>query len=115
MAPLKPLKLNPAPVIAACERLTLAVPLFVSTRAWEAELPTRVLPNFRLLALADSKYDKEELDAVEEAGGAAVPVPETEIEIVCVPPLLWLVLKTMLPVKVFAASGWNTTWKDAPL
>ncbi len=55
MAPLKPLKLNPAPVMAACERLTLAVPVFVSTRAWDPELPTRVLPNFRLLALAASK------------------------------------------------------------
>jgi hypothetical protein len=111
MALLKPLKLNPAPVMAACERLTLAVPVFVSTRAWDPELPTRVLPNFRLLALADSKYDGDELDDVEEAGGAGVPVPETDID--CVPPFVRLVLKTMLPVKVLAASGWNTTWKDA--
>jgi hypothetical protein len=103
MAPLKPLKLNPAPVMAACERLTLAVPVFVSTRACDPELPTRVFPKFRLLALVDSKYDGDELDDVEDADGAVVPVPETDID--CVPPFVRLELKTMLPVKVLAASG----------
>jgi len=32
-APVKPLTVNPAPVMATCERLTLAVPVFVSTIA----------------------------------------------------------------------------------
>ena len=32
-APVKPLTVNPAPVMAICERLTLAVPVFVSTIA----------------------------------------------------------------------------------
>jgi hypothetical protein len=51
--------------------LTLAVPVFVSVIACEAELPTNVLPKLRLLALEESKYDFD--------GGAAgdVPVPET--------------------------------------
>jgi len=32
-APVKPLRVNPAPVMATCERLTLAVPMFVSAIA----------------------------------------------------------------------------------
>ncbi len=57
MAPGKPLTVNPAPVMAACEMLTPAVPVFVSAIVFEAELPTRVLPKLRLPALAESKYD----------------------------------------------------------
>jgi len=67
------------------------------------------LPKFRLLALAESKYDCDEVDDADEA---LVPVPETEMDWVP-PPFIRLVLKTMVPLKVAAASGWNTTWKDA--
>ncbi len=105
MAPEKPLTANPAPVMATCEMLTLAVPVFVSATPLEAEVPTRILPKFRLLVLAESKYDGEEVD------DAGVPVPDTEI--VWAPPPLRPVLRTMLPLKVSAASGWNITWKDA--
>jgi hypothetical protein len=104
-APGKLLRLNPAPVMAACEMLTLAVPVFVSATVCRVEVPTRVLPKFRLLAPAESKYDWE------EAKDAGVPVPETEI--VWLLPPLRLVLRVMLPLKVSAASGWNITWKDA--
>jgi hypothetical protein len=62
-----------------------------------------------LLKLAESKYDWGEVGGTDDA---VVPVPETEIDGVPLP-FVRLVLKTMLPLKVFAASGWNTTWKDA--
>jgi hypothetical protein len=55
--PGKPATVNPAPVIATCEVLTLAVPVFVKESAIEAEVPTKVLPKFRELALAESKPD----------------------------------------------------------
>jgi len=42
-----------------------------------------------------------------------VPVPETEIVGLPLPPDVRLVLSTMLPLKVTAASGWNMTWKNA--
>ena len=66
------------------------------------EVPTNAFPKFRLLALHESKYD---------CVGGDVPVPETGI--VCVLPAFRLVLTTMFPLKVSAASGWNMTWKDA--
>jgi hypothetical protein len=56
-------------VAATCEIFTLPVPVFVTVRACDAELPTRVLPKLRLLTLEESKYDWVDV--------AEVPVPET--------------------------------------
>jgi hypothetical protein len=67
--PEKPATLNPAPVAATCEMVTLPVPVFVSVNACDTELPTRALPKFRLLTLEESKYDC--------VGVGDVPVPET--------------------------------------
>lgn len=53
--PEKPVMLNPAPVAATCEMLTLAVPVLVKVMACEAELPTNVLPKLKLLALVESR------------------------------------------------------------
>jgi hypothetical protein len=61
------------------------------------------VPRLRLFALGDNTYDGEEV------GAAAIPVPEMEIVI----EFLRLVCKTMVPLKVSAASGRNTTWIDA--
>jgi hypothetical protein len=74
-APEHPLTLNPAPLIAACEMVTLPVPLFVSVIVCEALLPTRALPKLRLLALADSRY-------VCAGGAGDTPVPVTATECV---------------------------------
>jgi len=51
----KPVTVNPVPVAATWEMLTLPVPVFVIVTACDAELPTRVLPKLRLLALEESK------------------------------------------------------------
>jgi hypothetical protein len=67
--PEKPVTLNPPPMEVTCEILTLPVPVFLSVKACDTELPTRILPKFRLLTLEESKYDWV---AVED-----VPVPET--------------------------------------
>ena len=80
--------------------------MFVSVKACDAELPTSKLPKLKLLALAESKKVCAGLEFV-------VPVPETPTEI-CPPPL-WPGVIMMLPLKVAAASGLNTTWKDALL
>jgi len=101
----KPVTLNPAPAAATCDMLTLPVPVFVSVKACDAELPTNMLPKLKLLALVESKYDC--------VGAADVPIPEALIEI-GLPPL-WPGLMTMLPLNVSAASGLNTTWNDALL
>ncbi len=53
--PEHPLKEKPAPVIAACEMVTLPVPLFVSVIVWDAVLPTKALPKVRLLVLAERR------------------------------------------------------------
>ena len=103
----KPVTLNPTPAAATWEMLTLPVPVLVNVMACDAELPTNMLPKFKLLALVESKYD------CVCAGVAGVPVPEALIEIV--PPPLWPGLITMLPLNVSAASGLNTTWNDALL
>ncbi len=105
MAPVKPLTPNPPPVVVTCEMLTLPVPVFVSETDWEAEVPTKAFPKLRLLGLAESKF------VCEGKGDVGVPVPETET--VWAPPPLRVVLRTILPLKVTAASGWNMTWKDA--
>ena len=72
-APVKPLTLNPAPLIAACEMVTLPVPLFVNVIVCAALLPTKVLPKPRLLVLAESRYV-----CAGEAGDTPVPVTATE-------------------------------------
>jgi len=46
---------NPAPVAATCEMLTLAVPVFVIVKACDAELPTSVFPKFKLVTLVESR------------------------------------------------------------
>jgi len=93
---------NPVPVAATCEILTLPVPVFLIAMACDAELPTRVLPKLRLLTLEESKYDWVDVDDV--------PVPETEI----VPNSLscLLVPTRMLPLYVTAAFGLNATVID---
>ena len=96
----------PAPVAATCEILTLPVPVFVSVKACDAELPTSRLPKLKLLVLVESKKVCAGVEFV-------VPVPETPTEI-CPPPL-WPGVITMLPLNVAAASGLNTTWKDTLL
>jgi hypothetical protein len=53
--PEKPVTLNPAPVAATCEMLTLPVPVFVNVKACDVELPTLVFPKLKLLALEESK------------------------------------------------------------
>ena len=53
--PEQPLNEKPVPVMAACEMVTLPVPLFVSDIVCEAVLPTRALPKLRLLVLAERR------------------------------------------------------------
>ena len=78
MAPEHPLKVNPAPLMEACEMVTLPVPLFITVIVCEALLPTSALPKLRLLALAESRYVC--------AGAGEVPVPVTAMELVDVSP-----------------------------
>lgn len=78
-APVKPLTLNPAPLTAACEMVTLPVPLFVSVIVCVALLPTSALPKLRLLVLAESRY-------VCAGGAGDTPVPVTAVECVEVHP-----------------------------
>ena len=47
-----PTTLKPAPVIVACEIVTVAVPVFVSVSVWEPVAPAAMFPNVRLVALA---------------------------------------------------------------
>src|SRR5208283_1459856 len=74
-APEQPLTVNPAPLMAACEMVTLPVPLFVTVIVCEALLPTRALPKLRLLVLAESRY-------VCAGGAGDTPVPVTATECV---------------------------------
>lgn len=97
----KPVTLNPAPVAATCETLTLPVPVFVSVKACDAELPTSKLPKFKLVELVESKKVCDGLELV------GMPTPETPTEIG--PPPLWPGVITMAPLNVVAASGLNTT------
>jgi hypothetical protein len=50
-----PVTLNPVPVAATCEILTLPVPVFVTVMACDAELPTKVLPKLKLVTLVESR------------------------------------------------------------
>jgi hypothetical protein len=95
-APVNPLRLNPV-LVVACEMLMLEM------LTAEGEPPTSIVPSWRLRGLGDNKYYGEG-----EVGAASVPVPEMEI----VAEFLRLVCKTMVPLKVRAASGRNTTWID---
>jgi hypothetical protein len=81
--------------------VTLPVPVFVSVKACDTELPTRALPKFRLLTLEESKYDC--------VGVGDVPVPETETWAVTVPPEFRVALTAIVPLYVRAATGRNTT------
>ena len=95
---MKPETVNPAPVAATCEIVTLPVPAFFNVKACDAELPTNAFPKLRLLALEESR---------EDCVGGFVPVPETEI--VPVPPHIMFVLTTICPLYATAASGRNVT------
>jgi|SRR6266404_877973 len=97
----KPVTLNPAPAATTCEMLTLPVPVFVSVKACDVELPTNVLPKLKLLALPESKY----VCAGVVEGAAPVPVTLMEVE----PTFLRFVLITICPLNVRAASGLNNT------
>lgn len=99
--PENPETLNPAPVAATCEMLTLPVPVFFSVIAFEEELLTRVVSKLKLLALVESKCVW--------LCTAAIPVPETlTVEVFA---SLWLEVTVRLPLNV-AAFGWNTTLNE---
>jgi hypothetical protein len=49
-----PITLNVAPVMVACEIVTVAVPVFVTVRLCVVELPTATLPKLMLVELAES-------------------------------------------------------------
>lgn len=49
-----PITLNAAPVMVACEIVTVAVPVLVTVKLCEAVLPTATLPKVKLLALVES-------------------------------------------------------------
>jgi len=53
--PEKPLTLNPAPLAATCEIVTLPAPVFAKVIVCDAELPTSIVPKLRLLALDESR------------------------------------------------------------
>lgn len=54
-APGNPVTLKPPPVATTWEILTLPVPVFISAKVRDVEVPTRVLPNVRPLTLGESK------------------------------------------------------------
>ncbi len=66
-----------APVIAAWERLTVAVPVFVSVTLCVPVLPTATLPKLTLVELADSTPAPES-----PAVPPPPPVPPTEAAVV---------------------------------
>jgi hypothetical protein len=49
-----PITLNPAPVIVACEMVTVAVPVLVTVKLCVVVFPTATLPKLRLAPLAES-------------------------------------------------------------
>ena len=104
-----PERLKPVPVSDAWVTLRFAVPGLLMVNIWVLVNPTVTLPKFVLPGITEICGCTPL--PLKDAGGAVVPVPETAID--WVTPFVRFVLKTMLPVKVLAASGWNTTWKDA--
>jgi hypothetical protein len=81
--------------------VTLPVPVFVTVKACDVELPTNAFPKLRLLALEESKKD------CVGRGAGFVPVPVRDI--VTVPPQIMFVLTTICPLNATAASGRNVT------
>jgi hypothetical protein len=100
----KPPAVNPAPVTATCERLTLLLPVLVSTTDCELLAPKSTLPKFSEVALVESKY-------VGAGGGGAWrvarPVPDTATDFTHRKYRLKETL--MLPEKVPTVVGLNTT------
>ena len=94
--PLNPLTLNPAPLTATCETLTVVVPELVMVKGKEPEVPTRTLPNARLPVL-------NEMEEVVVEDDAETPVPETEM--LAEPWWCRATLTTMLPLNWVTASG----------
>jgi hypothetical protein len=54
-----PATVNPAPVTAACEIVTLALPVLVRVKFWELLEPSITLPKLMLVELAASVPDEE--------------------------------------------------------
>jgi hypothetical protein len=101
----KPPAVNPAPVTATCEMLTLLLPVFVRTTDREPLAPKSKLLRFREFALAESKY----VGAGGDGFGAEVkPVPDTATERT-LPRKSRLMETLMLPEKLLAEVGRNTT------
>lgn len=90
-----PLKLNPVPVTATCEIVTLAPPVFVTDSSREELLPTVMVPKLRLVGL-------------EARSPAETPVPESGISR---DGLEALDVTVTVPLALLAEVGVNTTWK----
>ena len=75
-----PTTLNPAPVTVAWEIVTAAVPVFVRVKVWEVLEPIVTFPKLKLVALAASVPDDDELLEVEFAAGVPAPVNPTQPE-----------------------------------
>lgn len=98
----RPVTLNPAPVVVTEKTVTLELPVLLRVADCVAELPTSTLPNERLVG-----------DAVSTNVGGAVAVPESGIEANVFAALL---TKARLPLNVPAASGanWMVMLPDCP-
>jgi hypothetical protein len=95
-----PLAANPLPVTLTCEMLTEVLPVFVKVTALELlAVPTRILPKFKLLALAES------------CNVCAVPAPLSAIFALGV--FAALLRTVTLPVALPAVSGEKETASDA--
>lgn len=101
-----PLTVNPAPVTDTCETVRLPLPVFDSTTLWVLLPPTSTLPRLSEVALGDSTP----VDA--GVGAAETPVPDTAT--VLPPRASRLQEMEILPEKVPALVGANTTRKEAP-
>lgn len=95
-APDKPLTKNPEPAIVACERVTMAVPVFVRAIVSATGYPTRLLPKFKLMGLAETR-----------CVGGIIPIPDTAMDEPL--PFVLLLEKTMLPLKLRAEFGARIT------
>jgi hypothetical protein len=92
-----PVKLKPVPVIAACETVTLAVPVFAKVTAWVLlVLPTVTSPKLRLAGLALRRR--------------LTPVPERET---VAGEFVALLTTEMLPVTLPVVEGAKLTLKVA--
>lgn len=109
----KPLTVNPVPLTVACERIRLPFPLFVNETVFAVEDPTSSLPKATLVALAVSV----------PVGGGFAPLgdpvvvgdfvlPLTGTESVVLPPVLWPMTTSTLPLKLCKAFGANMTWNE---